>query len=346
MSKTWKVSLLVGSACIVLLCLGGYFLFETVFQIAFGWVLFLLRVVPRITIDWSATTTALVCLVVLSVGLHLFLRWLHETILQAKAADQVSRWRPRWTGMILALLVSMFVAGVSAVGFSHQLVWLFSAREPILHTSGGIRGAAALMKSASHLRQIVSATHNYHQAYNVLPPGGTFDARGNALHGWQTLLLPYLERDMLYKEIDLQKSWTDPRNAPHFRTVIDPFLHPAGGEQRNEAGYGLSHYAANVRLLGGATPRTFESITDGTSNTILAGEVAVAYKPWGHHANWRYPALGIHTSPDGFGSPVHSDSVQFLMADGSVRNVHKQVSLATLKAVSTPDGGEAIPADW
>ena len=347
MSKGWKVALLIGFGCIVLLCMGGDFLFETVFQLAFGWVLFLYRVAPRITIDVSATMTALICLVVVSVGLHLFLRWLHRMIRQAKAPDPgVSKWRPRWTGMILTLLVSMFVAGISAVGVSHQLVWMFSAREPIAHMSGGIREASAPMKSSSNLKQIGVAVHYYHSDHNTIPPGGIFDAHGNALHGWQTLLLPYLEQDMLYKTIDLQKAWTDPNNAPHFQTVLKVFLHSLGGEQRNEAGFGLSHYAANVRLMGGGKARTFDSITDGTSNTILAGEVPAAYKPWGHPANWRDPALGIHTSPDGFGSPVHSDSAQFVMADGSVRTVNKNVSLAILKAISTPDGGEKVPEDW
>ena len=347
MRKGCQLPLVIGFGCIVLACLGVTFPIDAAFQLVFGWVLFLLRVAPQITIDVSATVTALVCLVILTVGLHLFLRWLYGTIQRANAHEaSASRWRTRWTGMLLALMVSMFLAGISAVGVSHQVVWLFTSRESILHSSGGMREIAARMKSSNNLKQVALAAHNYHDANNAFPPGGTFDAQGNALHGWQTLLLPYLEQDNLYKAIDLQKAWNDPMNAPPLHAVVNMYLHPAGGEQRNEAGFGLSHYAANVRLLGGAKPRTMESITDGTSNTILAGEVPAAYKPWGHPANWRDPALGIHTTPDSFGSPVHSDSVQFAMADGSVRKVSKQVSLATLKALSTPDGGDNVSEDW
>ena len=342
MRKGWQLPLVIGFGCIVLVCL-----FDMAFQLAFGWALFLHRVGPLITIDLLATMTALVCLVFLSVGLHLFLRWLYGTIRRAKAGESsASRWRMRWTGMILALVFSMFVAGISAVGLSHQLVWLLSARESIHRASGGGREIAARMGSSNNLRNLGYAAHHYHTTNNAFPPGGTFDAHGNALHGWQTLLLPYLEQDNIFNEIDRQKAWTDPRNTPSFRRVVEMFLHTAGGEQRDEAGFGLSHYAANVRLLGGAKPRTMESITDGTANTILAGEVSAAYKPWGHPANWRDPARGIHTTPDSFGSPLYSDSVQFVMADGSVRKVSNKVSLVILRAISTPDGGEDVSEGW
>ncbi len=39
---------------------------------------------------------------------------------------------------------------------------------------------------------------------------------------------------------------------------------------------------------------SLDQITDGTSSTILVGSVAERFRPWGHPANVRDPALGIN----------------------------------------------------
>jgi hypothetical protein len=204
------------------------------------------------------------------------------------------------------------------------------------------------MSSGNNLKQLALAAQNHASAHDdTLPPGGTFDARGNGLHGWQTLLLPYVEEEALYKRIDQTVPWSDPSNAGPMCTVVKPYLHLLGKETVSDAGFGLSHYAANVRLLGAGKPRTFASIADGASNTILAGEAWTAFKPWGHPANWRDPAIGLHTAPNSFGSPMGSNFVLFAMADGSVRGVKKDIDPQVLRAFSTPDGGEDHNAlDW
>jgi prepilin-type processing-associated H-X9-DG protein len=348
MHKVWVLALLLGAVCLVGLCLGGEVVFATGFYLTFGWVLFLYRVFPQITVDLTATITSVVCLIGLAFGLHQFLRWFYRMSEARKTAEAstASQWRLSWTGMLLALVIMMFVAGISAVGIAHQTAWLFSAPNSFTHIHLGIREVAYDVQSANNLKLFGKGLQDYDETRGSLPPGGTFDQQGNGLHGWQTFLLPYIEQTTLYATIDLHIAWNDPRNAQSFRAMVKSYLHPAGGENQNDAGFALSHYAANVRLMGGGKPWSLGNIPGSASNTILAGEVRTAYKPWGHPTNWRDPALGINTSQDSFGSPVHSDRAQFLMADGSVRSVTNKVSLATLKAVSTPDGGEQIGSDW
>ena len=65
------------------------------------------------------------------------------------------------------------------------------------------------------------------------------------------------------------------------------YLQPGISTSRNEAGYALSHYAASVDLLGGEKARTLAAISDGVSNTLLAGEVVAEFKAWGDPTNWR-----------------------------------------------------------
>src|SRR6266852_240659 len=119
----------------------------------------------------------------------------------------------RWTGMLLGLLVLMFTAGLSAVGITHQTTWLVRSPESLVESS--IREAAARTRSMNNLHQIAIAAHSHHDTYGNFPAGGLFDAQGRAMHGWQTLLLPYVEQKDLFQQINLGVPWTHPANAPH-----------------------------------------------------------------------------------------------------------------------------------
>jgi len=110
----------------------------------------------------------------------------------------------------------------------------------------------------------------------------------------------------------------------------------------DEQGYALSHYAANRRVFYDNSRTRIQDVTDGMSNTIMAGEVRENFKPWGHPINWRDPALGINQSPQGFGSPWPGGA-QFLLMDGSARFLSDNVDPELLKALSTPAGGEKLP---
>src|SRR5690348_11362870 len=107
-------------------------------------------------------------------------------------------------------------------------------------------------------------------------------------------------------------------------------------------GFGLSHYAANVWVLGPNTKKRITDITDGSANTLLNGEVHADFKPWGHPMNFRDPARGINRSAQGFGGAPYSGGAYYTMADGSVRFVSERISPDVLRALSTPAGGESV----
>src|SRR5262249_30899567 len=103
--------------CFVLACMGVLAPFDVIAQIVFCWALFLVRVLPRMRIDWAGTLTALICLAGLCAGLHLFLRWLYSQVRRVEG-EMPPPWRLRWTVMILSLVVLLFVTGISAVGIT------------------------------------------------------------------------------------------------------------------------------------------------------------------------------------------------------------------------------------
>ena len=84
-------------------------------------------------------------------------------------------------------------------------------------------------------------------------------------------------------------------------------------------------------------------IRDGTTTTMLAGEVSAGFKPWGHPQNWRDPAKGLKFDDESFGGPS-SRGTLVLLADGSVRILSKDTDQKVLEAIGTINGGEAIRA--
>ncbi len=296
-----------------LACAGLQFVVELPLTVAFGWPWYLKRVVPQLKPDPWSIVSAVVCLVALVLGSHAFLKWLY-----AASSTEPRRWPWKRTFQLVGLVVLMFVSGIAVTGMIHQTGWLIRSREPLVE--GGVRVAATRAMSANNLKQIVIAAHNYADATNPSElPRSLFDAQGRPMHSWQTALLPYLdlEEDQVYRQINQSKPWTDPINAEPMSKRVKPFRNPAI-EQEQVNGFGISHYAGNVHVVLGDTPKTMQSFPQGTSNTILAGEVASNFRAWGDPLNARDPRLGATGHPQGFGGP-NGRPAQFVMLDGSVR---------------------------
>src|SRR5579864_8524861 len=115
---------LIGGILLLLICSGlGLSPFDPVIEfcgfLLIGWIRFLGRVVPQMTVEWNGVVTSMVCLILLAGGLHYFGRWFWS---QNTEGETTSRWSARWTFAVLALVVLMFTAGISAVGITHQTV--------------------------------------------------------------------------------------------------------------------------------------------------------------------------------------------------------------------------------
>src|SRR5664279_875900 len=62
-----------------------------------------------------------------------------------------------------------------------------------------VREAAARAKCAANLRQIGTAMHNYESALGNFPPGNVVFWGA----GWSVFILPYIEQDNIYNQLDL-----------------------------------------------------------------------------------------------------------------------------------------------
>lgn len=201
------------------------------------------------------------------------------------------------------------------------------------------------LKSRSNLKSIGRALYSYHDTYEAFPPGGIFDSRERAFFGWPVSLMPYMASGPEFSMIDFRVPWNDARNAEVFRRPYPWYLNPSISQTTDSQGFVLTHYAANENLMFGNSSMSLKQITDGSPQTILAGEIAEGFLPYAQPGNWRDPATGINSGPNSFGRPAH-DGAFMLFADGSVRFVSNKTDPKILRALSTPAGGEDIATDW
>ncbi len=147
-----------------------------------------------------------------------------------------------------------------------------------------VREAAARMSCQNNLKQIGVGLHNYHSSYQTLPPGS--NSSGFTV---VALLLPFLEQNNVYNQINLNGSPDDPAaNGVPYATPIkmlicpsDPFVILPQGTAGNNY---FANYGTNINFFGNSTVAngTFAlrdsgipliKITDGTSNTAAFSEL-------------------------------------------------------------------------
>lgn len=229
---------------------------------------------------------------------------------------------------------------VPALLFVLFVIMLAGVLLPVLQQKRGYRRSI----TKNNLKQIGLALHNYSfnskepTALQIFPPGAITNPQGKPLHSWQTLILPYLDQQALYQQIDFSKPWHARANQKPFLKEVPEYLNPKTEARHSSDGYALSHYVGNELLLKQKAGMPFNEIRDGMSNTILAVEIGEHFKPWGDPTSLTTPEKVIgpnRKSPSTGGTNV-------LLADGAVRFIPEDIDPEILKALSTPAGGEEI----
>lgn len=352
------------AAAIVLVALTCW-LGSDIEHLLLGWIYFPLRTLPRMTVDWPSLAVGAVGLVLFVVLLHFTLSWFAA---KATFTPGHQGWCWRSSLVIAGMLLLMFLAGISLVGATHQLVWMQTGRaaasqpEAVVGIIDMARDEADRMYAESNLRRLGIGLYLYHDRFNALPPGGTMTEDGELLHGWG---ISGLDGYYLPDEFDYRIPWNKPPNDRIFKCNLEEFVNPAlRGPYFDEQGFGLAHVAGNVHVLPiRKIPRqrqaargdqsqtlaylketgqvmSISDIKDGAANTLLIGTVTENFKPWGHPTNVRDPGRGINKNPDGFGGPPSWKGAAFLFCDGSVRQLSEKIDPRVLRQLATPAGGE------
>ena len=116
-------------AVVLLLPSLGSGFYMGIWSMAFGWLEFLKRVGPQVTVNWSGLGMVVVCSTLIVAGLHHLCTWLYRHRLGHEVTGNNS-WRWQWSLSLYALLWLLFLAAIGVTGFVHQLSWLMTSKEP------------------------------------------------------------------------------------------------------------------------------------------------------------------------------------------------------------------------
>lgn len=259
-----------------------------------------------------------------------------------------------------------------------------------------VREAARNLQCQNNLKQMGLALQNYHCTYKKFPWGGymhpnTFvygtkvdgsRARGFA---WSVYILPYMDMQSLYEQIDFNQMYADGPNLPLAQTKIASFICPSATRQEpieavvysssgkairmKKATLGLSHYggiygeriAWNGRTLKlpNDPPRgtllyarqiRVREISDGTTCTLMVGEdTHWEDGQWASSLNVMDQSSYIN-DPAVTENEIRSDhsggtGANAVFADGHVQFLSSDMSMEALAAICTRASGEIIPQE-
>lgn len=206
-----------------------------------------------------------------------------------------------------------------------------------------VREAAARTQCINNMKQVGLALHNYHDSNQKFPPGyvSAVDASGNDTGpgwGWAAHILPQMEQDNLFRQIDLKQPIEAAANAAARVVIVKSYLCPSDTPPpqafpvgpRSSSGqltsttctvapanvvgsYGVGEpgVEGDGVFFRNSTVRIAD-ITDGTSSTLMAGERSFYYA----EATWVGAVTGSNLAPTpGSPMPVQTENASnFVLA--------------------------------
>ena len=236
------------------------------------------------------------------------------------------------------------------------------------------REAARRAECQNHLRQIGIALHLFHDTHGRLPIGCT-DKRvprtnpNGRQFAWSADILPHLEEESLWKQIDFSAPYDSAANAGVAAKIIGVYLCPStarlatgrGGSLVSDTTGGTPYLAAAIDYGGiyGAAqvspaangvllydrPVKFSEITDGTSYTLaLAEDTGRGWTMDGEWINGEniYDVSNlINTQQHNEIWSDHPGGAMVMWCDGAATLLNESIDFLVLKAICTRAGGES-----
>jgi hypothetical protein len=195
-------------------------------------------------------------------------------------------------------------------------------------------------KNSDNMRNIGLALFAYEKNnHKEFPPAAIKDKKtGKQLLSWRVLLLPYLEEGNLFTTIKLDEPWDSEHNRKFWDRMPKTYQLPGkpnDGKTYYRAFHGEESFFHNKDF-----PTRVAAVTDGLSNTIVLADAATP-------VNWMQPdEIPFRMNqPDlmkHIGDHWGNDSFCALFGDGTIHYLKRSMPPATLEALVTRNGGEAV----
>lgn len=201
------------------------------------------------------------------------------------------------------------------------------------------RLAAREAAEMNNLRQLALAMLNYESAHGKFPTD-VYSPDGKPLLSWRVQLLPYMEQQVLHQDFKRDEPWDSPHNIALLEPMPEIFASKSAPEQPGKTRF--LALKGESTLFPGDKVIKFSQITDGTSNTLLFVQAAPeAAVEWTRPADIDYdadqPFAGLETPRGAFLAAL---------CDGSVYRISLAIPKATIQALATRAGDEAVDRDW
>ncbi len=225
------------------------------------------------------------------------------------------------------------------------------------------RETARRIGCSNSLRQIGIGLQSYHAALGSFPPGGVevrtminsktgkpYGASGRQL-AWSAFLLPFIDQQTLYQQLDMSKAFDASQNAVAAATVLSVYVCPSV-PQGNQllSGRGPCHYGGiyGERIISPNNPPkgvmlydraiSIAQIPDGTSHTMIVSEDSDSQDgQWINALNVFDVAYAVNQAPP-FEDDIkskHPGGANGLFCDGSVQFLTESMDLTVLAAICT-----------
>jgi hypothetical protein len=234
------------------------------------------------------------------------------------------------------LLPRKWMWGIGTVAFAALIAGVVT----LVSAVQGARIAADRSNDRGNLSQLTLAVLNYYDTYGRFPPPYIVDADGRLMHSWRVLILPFLGEGKLYEEYRFSEPWDGPHNQKLASRMPTVFAFH-GSEM---AGNTTTNFLAVVgpeTVWSDKSKVTLDDVKDGLENTILIVENFGAGIHWMEPRDLSFQNMDFQiNSPRGV-SCKHLDPAVAPL-DGNSKRLGKEITPATLRALLTINGHEAL----
>jgi prepilin-type N-terminal cleavage/methylation domain-containing protein/prepilin-type processing-associated H-X9-DG protein len=227
-----------------------------------------------------------------------------------------------------------------------------------------VRETARKISCQNNLKQVGIALHSYHNMHASLPTGciewrSWRSPPSYRQYAWSALLLPFLEQQPLYDEIDFALPFDASENAEAAAARVTTYECPTAPYRelkRGQTDYGglfgerLVNNDPETGVFLYERPVPFKAISDGLSSTLaVAEDVGGPDSEWINGRNVFVQAGPINDVNAWIGDneirSLHGSGAMVLYVDGHTQFLTESIDTLVLGALITRERGEIIPGE-